>query len=603
MKNLKIQKIFKNYVFLTVCFLVMIFISACSIYLMQDEYVDSSVKNASGEEYINFSTQTISNEVDIEDVEEPSIEELMVPFDVDNAFSYCFNPIAHISDSKEEILFDFTFDNGIPESDDDLVYLYEFSTFEKENILLQEEIPDNSEQSDKKEAIAVASKNKEISFNLTYKDRYLFSRFVPAILVNGNYVALCDGKYISNPEILAGNSREYLKIDSKKGILLDSNTIDTDKLYDLNVKRAVYNIPLSLIIGESNNDVFPTIDYEYNGEIYHFNGYYCAGYDSLFNYLDSQGIHATAIILNDYNKKYPEIMHPLSRKKTAKSQYYAFNTEEEAGVRLIEATAKFLAERYSSGEHGMVYDWVIANEINQQTIWNYMATTDLNYYTESFEKSFRIFYNAIKSAYAQSNIYFSIDHDWNDNYGNNSRFFNGRDLLYKFNEYACRGGNYNWCLSLHPYPAPLSKVRFWKGEFNKTEEAGVITPMNLSALTDVLIKDEMLNTDGQVRDIAVTELGFTSRGGERLQAAAFAYCYYIIDDNKYISSFLLNRQTDDLEALKSGLALGIYNNDYSPKYIKEVFKNIDSEDNDDYLNEMLEIIGAKSLDEALLWAK
>lgn len=532
-----------------------------------------------------------SNNEDIESDIQESIEDLLVPFDVENALSYCANVRSNISETRDSVTLSFIFYKGIPESDDDNVYLFEFSTYEDEEI------------SGDVKPIGTFEKSMDMVMQVPFKERYLFSRFVPAILVEGSYIPLYNGQYITNPDILADNIDLYPIVESKKGILLDSNTIDKAALYDLNVKRAVYNIPLSLIIGETSNDTIPTIEYEYNGETYYFNGYFCAGYDSLFTYLREQGIHSTAIILNDWNKKNPEIMHPKSRRKTGKSLYYAFNTEEEDGVRLMEATAMFLAERYSGGEHGMVYDWVIANEINQHKIWNYMDTDDLDYYTESFEKSFRTFFNAIKAHYCNANVYFSIDHDFNDNGGNNRRFFNGRELLYKYNEYALKGGNYDWNLSIHPYPDPLTRVKYWNGSFDKTEEAGVITPMNLSSLTDVMRKEEMLDTDGQVREIAVTELGFSSKAGEKLQAAAFAYCYYIIENNEYINSFLLNRQTDDTEALKSGLALGIYNNDYSPKYIKDVFTNVDSSAGDKYIPEMLEIIGAESLEEALSWAE
>ncbi len=251
----------------------------------------------------------------------------------------------------------------------------------------------------------------------------------------------------------------------------------------------------------------------------------------------------------------------------------------------------------------MVYDWVIANEINQQYIWNYMATTDVDYYTDSFEKSFRTFYNAIRANYSEARVYYSLDHDWNDNYGNNGRFFNGRDILYAFNETADKHGNYDWGLSIHPYPYPLTKTRFWLGTYDKSETAPILTPMNLSTLTDVMTKDDFLDTNGNVRQIGVTELGFSSRVGEKIQAAAFEYCYYIIEDNEYINCFLLNRQTDDGEALKSGLALGIYNNDYSAKYLAEVFAYIDTKKGMNYLDEMLEIIGADNLNQALSWAK
>lgn len=535
--------------------------------------------------------EEITEEIIEEEPEEPSIEELMVPFDIENPYIYCKSPKCIVSDDRDEISFSCEFSDGIPESDDDNIYLFEFSTYESE-----EEIED-------KKPVADVEKREGVSIQIPYKDRLLFSRFALAIKYDDQFVLLSEGKYISNPEVLADNTDDYMEIESKKGILLDANTIDKDELYDLNVKRAVYNIPLSFIIGETLNEAVPTIDYEYNGTTYHFNGLLCGGFDSLISYLTTNGIHTTIIILNDWNEDYLEIIHPKARKKTGRSQYYAFNTEEEDGVRLMEATAMFLADRYDGGEYGLVSDWVIANEINQQKIWNYMDTSDVDYYTESFEKSFRTFYNAIRSRYSNAKVYFSIDHDWNDNYGSNRRFFNGRDVLYKFNEYAIKGGNYDWCLSIHPYPNPLTRVKFWQGSFDKTEEAGLLTPMNLSTVTDVMTKDEFLNTKGEVRDIGITELGFTSGSGEELQAAAFAYCYYIVENNEYISSFLMNRQTDDAGALQSGLKLGIYNYDYSAKCIKEVFSNIDSEEGKDYIPRMLELIGAKSLNEALSWAE
>ena len=522
-------------------------------------------------------------------------DEEIVLYNIARSSSYCENNLCRYNRAADRIEYSFDFAEGIPTSDDDNVYLFEVSTYE-------EETSDDGTISGR-EPVATARKSESVTLKAHFEKRFLFSRFIPALLYKGKYIPLSSGLYISNPHTLATNHMEYLKIDSKKGLLLDANTLGSDKLTDLNVKRMVFNIPISYLTGETEDEAYPTIEYEYNGETYYFNGYRVMLYDSLFSYLTEQGYHNTAIVLNDWNEDYPEIMHPKSRRQTGSSMYYALNTEEEEGVRLMEAVALFLAERYSGGEHGMVYDWVIANEINQQRIWNYMATSDLEYYTESFEKSFRTFYNAIKSVYGDARVYFSIDHDWNDNGGNNFSFFNARDLMYAFNECAKKGGNYDWGLSIHPYPQPLTKVRFWQGSFDKTEEARTLTPMNLPTLTDMMEKDEFLNTKGKVRNIAMTEIGFSSKAGEKLQAAAFAYSYYIMDNNSYIDCYLMNRQTDDTESLKSGLALGIYNNDYTPKYIAEVFKYIDTDENQKYLDEMLEIIGAESLEEALEWAE
>lgn len=570
-------------------------------------FILSSCKEAKTDD-VNFTEESITNAEIVSEDEQPlpqnkSIyeddsecekdytEDDLVIFNRENAFNYCINPGCIIDTNDNQVVFSFEFNNGIPICDDENIYLFKVRTYENEDL------------TDAKNIVAQTTRAKKVVLSAVYETEYLFSRFIPAIKYEGEYVALSDGKFISNPEDLAINNEDYPEIGSKKGLLLDANTIDTELLYDLNVKRVVYNLPVSLIMGETENETYPTVDFEYDGTVYHFNGYRLAGFDSLFSYLTDNGFYSTAIILNDWNEQFPEMIHPLSRKKTWRSMYYAFNTEEEDGTKLLEATAMFLAQRYSGGDCGMVYDWVIANEINQQAVWNYMATDDLEYYAESFEKSFRTFYNAIKSNYKNANVYFSIDQDWNNNYGNNKRYFNGRDLLYSFNEKAKKGGNYNWGLSIHPYPTPLNNTRFWNGINDKTEEAKVVTPMNLSVVTDFMQDDDFLDTNGGVRDIAITELGFCSKAGEKIQAAAFAYCYYIIENNEYINSFLLNRQTDDRESLKSGLALGIYNKDYSEKYIAEVFKNVDAKKGESYIDEMLEIIGEDSLEEALNKAK
>ena len=127
--------------------------------------------------------------------------------------------------------------------------------------------------------------------------------------------------------------------------------------------------------------------------------------------------------------------------------------------------------------------------------------------------------------------------------------------------------------------------------------------MNLSTVTDMLTKEEYLDRNGEVRSITVTELGFSSASGEKLQAAAFAYCYYILEANPYVDAFFMNRQTDALEEVKQGLAFGIYNMDQTPKYILDTFKYIDTSQAKKHTEFILNILGADSIEEALAWAQ
>lgn len=478
----------------------------------------------------------------------------------------------------------------IPKSDDTYLYLFAAECYE-----------DTETLSGKPIAAWIKKRVSEVAFS--YKEGYLFKQFIPALLIDEKYVPIGKGIYLANPEILAENQEPYPETGSKKGILLDPTMLGTEKLTDLEVKHSIYNIPLSIIMGETTDEAYPTIIYTYDGKDYKFNGKVVSDYDGLFSYLTSIGMCSTAVVLNDWNENCLEMIHPKAREQKKGVYYYMFNTEEEEGVKELEAVASFLTQRYSTGEHGMVHNWVFANEINQCKVWNYMDTTDPVYYAKEFEKAFRIFYQAARSNYAHAGVYFSVDHDWNSNGGSNKDYFNAKDVVEAFNEAALEHGNYDWGIAIHPYPEPLTRVNYWSVENDKTPEAKILTVMNLGVLTDFLKQEEYLDTKGEVRSITITELGFSSKSGEKLQAAAFAYCYYIVDANPYIDAFILNRQTDAPEEVVSGLAFGLYEYDHSDKYLKEVFRYIDTDKAQEYTDFMLNILGAESLEEALSWAQ
>ena len=479
----------------------------------------------------------------------------------------------------------------IPGSDDAYLYLFQAESWQEDGDVLAGE------------PVTRGRKAREWETAFPYRDSYLFKRFIPALRIDGNYVQVGKSVYLLNPEALAENQDPYPELVSKKGILLDPTMVGTPELTDLNVKHAIYNIPLSHIMGETADPTFPTITYTYRGRNYAFNGAAVNGYDGLFKYLSDQGLTATAVVLNDWNDAFAELIHPEARNQESGAYYYMFNASEAEGARTLEAVASFLAQRYSDGEHGMVHSWVIANEINQNRVWNYMNTKDVYHYAAEFEKSFRIFYQAVKSRYANARVYFSIDHAWNSNEGDNSSFFNGRDVLEAFNEAALQHGNYDWGIAIHPYPEPLTRVNYWSQEYDKSRDASHLSIMNLNVLTDMLSEETYLDRSGDIRSVTITELGFSSGSGERLQAAAFAYCYYIVEDNPHVDAFLMNRQTDAPEEVLAGMAFGVYEYDHTGKYIKDIFRDIDTDRAGEYTEFILNILGADSLEEALSWAR
>lgn len=534
----------------------------------------------------------VKEEAQEEDLEERNLKKLTqgdVQIPVQELTDYATGRALINEEEPEEVAYSLTMPQ-IPESDDPYLYLFTRECYEDGQVLTGE-------------PVAIWSKGRNSQVTFSYAGEYLFQQFVPALLVKGKYVPIGEGVYLSNPELLAENQEAYPDMGSKKGVLLDPTMLGTKELTDLEVKHTIYNMPLSIFMGETTDEDYPTIIYTYEGKNYRFNGKVVSDYDGLFSYLSNLGMCSTAVVLNDWNENHLEMIHPKARNKDSDAYYYMFNTQEEEGVKELEAVASFLTQRYSDGEHGMVHNWVIANEINQFKTWNYMKTKDPVYYAREFEKAFRIFYQAAKSSYANARVYFSIDHDWNSNHGSNRDYFNARDLINAFNQAALSHGNYDWGVAIHPYPEPLTRVNYWSQEADKSAKAEILTIMNLSVLTDFLKQKSYLDTKGEVRSITITELGFSSKSGEKLQAAAFAYCYMIVDANPYIDSFILNRQTDAPEEMVNGLAFGLYEYDHSEKYLKEVFRYIDTDRAQEYTDFMLNILGAESLDEALAWAE
>ena len=462
---------------------------------------------------------------------------------------------------------------GIPKSDSDDIYLFALNTYETS-------IPEGAEPADTYR-IEKTKATFEFFANLNNKqaNSRMFKKFVVAAKVDGKYKIISKSRYITNPEAVA-RYNVYTASSSIKGLLVDPNRLNTGELEDLGVKQAAYNIPLSKITGQTTSANYPTIHYTYNGRTYAIDGQSVAEYDIVFGSLSRKGIRVTAIILNDMNYEYPELVHPQARRGST-APYVMFNGAEQAGIDTMAAMATFLAERYSGSGHGTVSNWIIANEINARKQWNYMEYTDVYTYTKEYAQAFRVFYNAIKAVNGAAEVYMPLDQTWNRNHNDNN--YDARDIVDNFNTIIKEKGNIDWQLAYHPYPVPLTNAAFWNtGAYYKklttdSVDTAMINMKNIHVVTDYLCKEEFLTDSGEVRHVLLSEQGFTSSsGGEGVQAAAFAYAYYIAEANSHINGFLLNRQTDAPEEVAQGLAFGLNYSGGGRKQIYNVFKKIDT---------------------------
>ena len=458
---------------------------------------------------------------------------------------------------------------------------------------------------------AWSEKGDKLSFTVPYSgdpsDSRLYSRFVAAVNVGGTYQAISGPIYVTNPGDVAAFTEEFPEAQSKKGLLIELDMLGD--AMNLGVKHTTINIPYHHIWGGN-------LAYDYNGTTYYFNEDLIASYDKMISSFSAKGIVVTAILLNGWNPDKPELVMPgVTRQDDA--FYYGFNVSTKEGYEATRALFSFMAERYSGSnyDHGRVSNWIVGNESNNNKNWNKVGPMELSEYTKLFEQDFRVAYTAIKSHSKNARVYFSTDYEWKKT--NTSLQYAAKDFIDLFNAGIRAEGNIDWGLAYHPYPYPMVEPEFWDddqtGMVNDTENSPVVNFKNLHVLTDYFQKPELLTADGRVRHIILSEEGFTSQSASRgpvydIQAAAFAYAYYLVDSNPYIDAFILNRQVDSITEVNTSCAFGLWTVDMSrpdkviavmPKNIYEVFKYIDTNKSLKYTEFAKEIIGIESWSEVI----
>lgn len=419
-------------------------------------------------------------------------------------------------------------------------------------------------------AETAAGTNATFTFPLNYysAESNLSKKFLVAVK-SGSMVQVSDEHYITNPEAKA--SKTVARNDhGMKGIL--PNSADAATFKDLGISQMVYNLYMGDIVGPGDGS--NVVPFSYNGVDYQFNGAALAQYDGFVRWCSINNFQLTMTILNNKTEAGADLIHPLSRDDHV-CPGYAMNTDEDAGTQHLKAIAAFLAQRYSGGAYGTVDNWVIGNEVNARTEWYYLNSTNIELNVSEYVKAFRIFYNEIKAVNANARVYTSFDQEWNRK--SNPGCFLSKEYLDRFNYYMNREGNVDWSLSVHPYNAPLFDPYAWKQQsqyVNTSLSTPYITMENVYILTDYMCQASFLNPAGQVRNISLSEIGYTSSFGEDAQLASIVYAYTMAENNPYISSFILFRETDDAHEMESHIAQGLKNLDGSKKMSYDAYKNL-----------------------------
>ena len=406
-------------------------------------------------------------------------------------------------------------------------------------------------------------KHGKISFSVKYKSSMLYSKFAVACKVKGKYRILSDCWYITNPEVLATYTGSGPKTTSKKGLQVE----ELSEAIDLGTQHAVINWTMDSLLTTDTTD---STAYKYRGKTYYFSNWELQTYDNLISAYNAAGAKVTIILLLRNNNSAATASMRYNGPDSALFSH--FKTSSAKGCRTFEAVMSFLATHYGS-EGRLVSGWILGNEVDSPGVWNYTGGKSLSDCMTEYARSFRICYNAVKSVNKNAKVYISLDYNWNldaDLSGNS--YFPAKSTLDTFYKKINAQGKIPFQIAYHAYPQGLVDPVFWDDSLAwASTDSTLITLKNIQVLTNY-VKQNF----GREYTVMLSEQSLNSTRGEQIQAAAYAYAYYICDSNSMIESFIYGRQIDNSLEFASNCYWGLSDANHQKRLIWDVFQYIDT---------------------------
>lgn len=335
----------------------------------------------------------------------------------------------------------------------------------------------------------------------------------------------------------------FAKTSTKKGVQGDFNGAEFIGSYG--GQHTLINIMVTDFMGDGHHILDKRFDY--NGRTYYFRD----DKSELIRNANAKGATVSVVFLVPLKNNKEILVDPtaLANKgnNTKNAPYYAPNVRGE-GRHYYEALFAWLAENWCRSDCH-VDNFILGNEVNMPNSWNFTGSSDPQYNADLYADAYMILYNAIRSKTAASRVSVSVDHSWQHN--DEGRGIGTKDFLNRFHAaVTARGGNVDWSVSYHLYPAVLSQPDIWvelahmpdapEIDLNpKREDAMFVDGHNLSIMTDYI-----KNNFGAGHRVLLTEQGFSQYMGTDIQAASLAYSYYAAKYDSMVDCFIINQANE-----------------------------------------------------------
>lgn len=302
-------------------------------------------------------------------------------------------------------------------------------------------------------------------------------------------------------------------------------------LDELGITSITVNVVLNSLLSPKPSK--NTQSFQWQGQTFHANLQALRRHDRTFKAAAERNILVDVVLLlsnpnkNGRSNAIATIMgHPDADPSAA---YAMPNMNSQQSVTTYGAALHLLAERYSrsDGKFGSIHNYIVHNEVDAGWSWTNCGEKPLTYFFDLYHRSMRLVDLITRSENASARPYISLTHHWAE--PGNRRFYSSKFMLLELVKWTRAEGEFPWALAHHPYPASLHNPRAWEDKVTFDFNSDRITPRNIEVLDAWMKTPAMLDHEGKVRPVHLSENGFNSpdysEKSLRIQAAGMAYAW------------------------------------------------------------------------------
>ncbi len=378
----------------------------------------------------------------------------------------------------------------------------------------------------------------------------LYGSFVFATYdgLKNSYSVLSDRLYVENPERLAPKDGEAQKFESIKGV----NAESTSLAISLGVSHSLIDIKLEDYIAAADDE--HTVRHEFDGTSSFFSRDAIAALDEKLASLDRAGSAIYLRIgLGTAEKELPDEKKFLSYPATAAGEeLYPINFGNRAAFSAYSAFCDLIADRYAVTAD---ISFILGRASNSAELGDEQSELASGAFASEYAAALRVTYNILRSRTAGGEVFASIDNRLTAT--RSSEHLSAEAFLVALDLAVGRSSDFPWGVAAECGAGSVSGDRVWYD----SENVSLITPTNLSGLTESLLGRDDLMFGGWARPAIISDLLIAtvdgSRASESNQAASYAFTYYqAVKDGKL--SALIYGDVFDGESSSFGLlgALG-----------------------------------------------